>query len=410
MVCKQFRSTLASALFTFVVLFVLSSTFVVGKSAQNKNKALSKCDAPPSEPISYVTLPGHPFKVVSSDDGCWLFASLEDEKSVANNGLALLRKTGNQITVKKIIPLKGEPAGLVMTHDQKLLVTTSGDNVYFLDVERMISDKGDPILGSIATGNEQGSVYVTVTSNDEYLFVSEEQARSITVINLRKARTEGFSPDAIVGKIPVGNDPIALTFSPDERWLYTTSQVGLKKFGWPAECTYAGMGNQKFPSGAITVIDVAKAKTEPANSVVANVQAGCSPVRLAISPDGKYAYVTARGSNSVLAFDTAKLIDKPTEALIGTVPVGLAPVGVIVVNNGKQVIVTNSNRFASDGSDRQTLTVIDSSKVTSGQSAITRSIPAGSFPREFCLSPNKRTLYVTNFNSKELEIINLDKY
>src|SRR5882724_1182556 len=206
MACKQFRSTLALALSTFVVLVLLSSTFVFGKSVQNKNKTLSKCDAPPS--ISYVTLPGHPFKVVSSDDGCWLFASLGDENPTpTNNGIALLRRTGNQITVKKVFPIKGEPGGLVLTHDQKLLALTSGDNVYFLDVDRMISDKGHPIIGSIDTGHENGSVYANVTSNDEYLFVSEEQAGNITVINLKKARTEGFSPTAIVGKIPVGDAP-----------------------------------------------------------------------------------------------------------------------------------------------------------------------------------------------------------
>src|SRR5213082_1644656 len=61
------------------------------------------------------------------------------------------------------------------------------------------------------------------------------------------------------------------------------------------------------PAGAIIVVDVTKAESDPAHSVVAKVPAGCSPVRMAISPAGDYVYVTARNSNAMLAFNTAKL-------------------------------------------------------------------------------------------------------
>src|ERR1039458_7720447 len=138
------------------------------------------------------------------------------------------------------------------------------------------------------------------------LFVSEERARSITVIDLARARSNGYKADAIVGKIPVANAPIALTFSPDGKWLYTTSQGAMPDWHWPKACKPEG----RDPSTAETT-NPARAASDPAQAVVARVPAGCSPVRMAITPDGARIYVTARNSNAVLAFDAAKLLSDP---------------------------------------------------------------------------------------------------
>jgi len=52
----------------------------------------------------------------------------------------------------------------------------------------------------------------------------------------QKARATGFHSDAVVGQIPVGRAPIALTFSADHQRLYTTSQVAPETYGWPPVC------------------------------------------------------------------------------------------------------------------------------------------------------------------------------
>jgi DNA-binding beta-propeller fold protein YncE len=96
-------------------------------------------------------------------------------------------------------------------------------------------------------------------------------------------------------------------------------------------------------------------------------------------------------------------------AQVGKVPVGSSPVGVAVVNDGKFVLVTNSNRFAKDQTARQTLTLIDASRVSEGQAAILGSLAAGIFPREFGQSPDGRTLFVANYLSNELEVIDVDR-
>jgi len=118
-------------------------------------------------------------------------------------------------------------------------------------------------------------------------------------------------------------------------------------------------------------------------------------------------YATARNSNALLVFDAAKLRSDAARALVGRVPVGTAPVGVAVVDSGRTIVVTNSNRFAGSAEDRQTLTVIDAAKVSDGERAVIGSIPAGAFPREMRVTSDGATLIVTNFASKQIELIDL---
>lgn len=407
------RSIYPAAVLCIAVILVLLLSSAISGQEQRKKASVSKCNAPTASPISYIPLPGHPFSTISTKDGCWLFVSVTTANPKSLNGVALLKRSGGQITFQKTFAVEGDPTGMVMTHDDKLLIVADGDYVVFMDVNRMIAGRGDPILGFISDAESSGSVYVNVTADDKFLFVSDEEVETITVINLQKARAEGFKESAIVGKIPVGIAPIALTFSPDQRWLYTTSQIAPKSFNWPIECKPEGQDpattTPRNPQGAIIVVDVARAETDPANSVAARIPAGCSPVRMAMTPDGERVFVTARNSNALLGFDTSKLISDSEHALIGKVPVGTAPVGVAVVNDGKLVIVTNSNRFAANQKARQTLTVIDATKVSSGQSAVMGSIPAGIFPREFGYSTDGRTLYVANYISKEIEVIDLTR-
>lgn len=404
------RSIRSRAMFSAVGISILvCSSSVLGQT----EKQSSQCNAPAAAPLSYVPLPGHPFSTISSRDGCWLFVSVTSSNPKSANGVALLSRGKGQVTLRKVFPVEAEPTGMVLTHDGKLLIVADGEYVVFMDVSRMTTGKGDPILGYLSDGNFAGSVYVNVTADDRFLFVSDENTRTITVINLEKARSQGFTESALVGKIPVGDAPIALTFSPDQKWLFTTSQAAPKSLGWPITCKPEGedpaTAKPEYPTGAIIVVDVERAKSDPAKSIVSSVPAGCNPVRLAISPSGDRVYVTARNSNALLAFDTNALRNDPARALIGTVPVGTAPVGVAVVNDGKLVVVSNSNRFSNDRKARQTLSVIDAARVGDGKSALVGSIAAGVFPREFGQSPDGRTLFVSNYVSSELEVIDLNR-
>ncbi|MEP6819587.1 MAG: beta-propeller fold lactonase family protein [bacterium] len=393
-------------------LFVLLLCSCAAAQATS-SKPTSRCSVPGTQSISYVSLPGQPFSTIASNDGCWLFVSVTSSNPRSANGVAMLRRADGRITLQKVFPVESSPTGMVMTHDGKLLIVADDEYVVFMDVNRMTSGHGDPILGYISDGRFSGSVYANVTSDDKFLFVSDENTETITVINLEKSRAEGFKDTAKVGKIPVGNAPIALTLSPDGKWLYTTSQQAPKSLNWPIACKPEGAdpatAKEEYAQGAIIVVDVVRAQTDPAHSIVSNVPAGCSPVRLAISPNGERVFVTARNSNSLLAFNTNSMRSDPEHAQVGKVPVGSSPVGVAVVNDGKFVLVTNSNRFAKDQTARQTMSVIDAARVAEGQAAVVGSVPAGIFPREFGQSQDGRTLFVANYTSSELEVIDLNR-
>jgi DNA-binding beta-propeller fold protein YncE len=53
------------------------------------------------------------------------------------------------------------------------------------------------------------------------------------------------------------------------------------------------------------------------------------------------------------------------------------------------------------------LTIIDANKITSGESAVIGTVPAGVFPRELRATADGRTLLLTNFGSKNVAVIDV---
>ena len=396
-----------------IAVAALSALVAAFAAAAPRTMTPGPCGGPLADRIVQVALPGHPFQVLPSPDDCWLYVSLNSSGPRSLNGVAVLKREKGSATLVRVVPVEAEPAGMVLTHGGGLLVVSDGESVVFLDTASMRSGHGDPILGYLSDGEDAGSVYLNCTRDDRTLFVSDEYAQAITVIDLERARANGYKADAIVGRIPVGQAPVALTFSPDERTLFTTSQAAPKSWGWPAECVLEGADPSQTtpsePKGAVIVVDVERARRDPSNAVVARVPAGCHPVRLVLSETGDLAYVTARKSNPLLAFDTAKLRSDSTAQAIGSVPVGPAPVGVTVARAaGREiVVVANSNRFA--GAGAESLTVIDAKRMGEGAAAAIGRIPAGKFPRELRVIDGGRTLVVTNFLSDSIQLVDLDR-
>jgi DNA-binding beta-propeller fold protein YncE len=324
-----------------------------------------------------------------------------------------MKRAGGTLTLERVLPIAGGATGMALTHDGKLLIVTAGLRVAFVDAPALIAGRADAVLGYLDQPNVVGRVYANVTPDDAYAFIADERSLTISVIDLAKARATNFSASSVVGRIPTGTAPIALTLSSDASLMFATSQRAPDVLRWPIACKREGGGPADtalvFPHGAIHVIDVARAKTDPASAVVHSVPAGCSPVRLVLSPDGQRAYVSARNSNALLTFDTRKLRSDPSNALIGRVPVGTAPVGIAVIDGGRKLVVTNSNRFAGDSADRQMLNVIDATRVRDGASALIGSIPAGAFPREMRVTPDGRALILTNFGSSSVQMIDLTR-
>jgi DNA-binding beta-propeller fold protein YncE len=391
--------------------FVLTALGASRPAAAQQPNPTSTCNVATPEPITFVDVPGTPFQALPSADGCWVFVSMPGSQKKGSSKIGVLRRGGGRLVMERVMPIDGNATGMVLTHDGQTLIVADGPRIAFVEVEKLVKTNASAVLGYLDEPGRLGRIYANVTSDDKTLFVADENAETISVVDLAKIRASHFHESPTVGKIPTGAAPIALTFSPDEKLLYTTSQRAPKSLNWPNECKREGGTpadtTPVSPQGAILIVDVARAQSDPARSVVGAVPAGCSTVRLVLSPSGDRAYVTARNSNALLTFDTAKLLSDPAHARIGSVTLGTAPVGIAVIDSGRKVVVTNSNRFAGSSGDRQTLTVVDAAKIGSGESAILGSIPAGAFPREMRVTPDGATLIVTNFASSSIEVIDL---
>lgn len=352
------------------------------------------CNAPVADRGIEVKLPGPPFKIAVSKDGCQVFASLAARDS--QSGIAVLERADGQLRLIRTIALAPPPTGIALAGDR--LLATTNDGSVFLDVERMRSG-GDPKLGIAASAAGAGAVYVAVTKDERLAFVSNERNQTLTVIDLAK----GNDARAVVGTIPVGIASVGLAFSPDGKYLYTTSQTAIPEWGWPEECDPENprATSRKHAGGAVVVVDVSKAGSDPAHSVVGKIPAGCNPVRVAVSADGARVYVTARKSDAVLVFDAPKLIADPEHAEIARIGVGTAPVPITVLDGEHRVIAGNSNRFGTAGSGAQSLSVIDTASLR-----VIGQIAAGEFPRDLVVSPDGKTLFVANFGSETLQAMN----
>ena len=230
---------------------------------------------------------------------------------------------------------------------------------------------------------------VVVTPDGRWAFVA--LISSVEVLRLGPALTRGFGPANFVGAIPLGLAPVGMAVSPDGRWLYATSEVA---------------GRNARGQGSLTVISLPRAETDPAASVVTTVAAGCSPVRVITSADGREVWVTARESDDLLCFDAAALRSDPARALVAVVRVGEAPVGLMLVRDGSRVVVADSNRFNATGANSD-LSVVNVAAALAGRPAVTGRIPAGQFPREMALVPGGQRLLVSNFASGQVEAVSV---
>jgi DNA-binding beta-propeller fold protein YncE len=368
----------------------------------------TECNRAMANPLVHVMLPGSPFTALTSADGCWLFVSLTQPRPE----VAVIARANGGLALKRMVSLPGWPMGMVLTHDGTLLIVADGPNVVFLDVGRLTTGNSNPILGYWGVGGvpRPGSIYVSVTADDRYVFVSNEAVGTISVIDLAQTRRSRFAQMRVVGSIAAGDGPLGLAFSSDQRFLFATV-LSVTDRGWSNRCSPendpTAMANH--PEGAVVVVDMKLATTNPAASVLRRVPAGCSPARIVASRETGRVYVTARGSNELLAF-TERELSRPgrLNPRGKRLTVGTSPVGVALVDQDRKIVVAGSDRFKSDAAT-PALYVLDAARIGTSATPLLGRIPSGSFPREVRATADGRTLLVTNFDAGSLQIVDLGR-
>jgi DNA-binding beta-propeller fold protein YncE len=335
----------------------------------------------PNVPSHLVKVGQEPFDAVATANG-YAFASL-------TTALDVLRTTGPEPSVDRVI-LLSSALGEALTHNQKYLLVAGHSGLSVFRVSDLEHGLSTP-LGTLTSPGKH-AVQVAVSPDDRFAFVTLQFSHAVAVFNLGRALTSGFGPADLVGRIPVGANPIGLTVSPNGRYLYVAS-------GLATPTPVSG-------HGSLSVIGLRKAETSPATSVLKEINAGCGPDRVAVSGDGRTVWVSAGGGNAVIAFSAAKLLSDPAHALLARVAVGQRPLGLVLVNRGAQLIVADSNRDNAPGGDSG-LAVIDVQRALHRQPALTGFLHTGSTPRQFAVEPGGGTLLVVDTGARQIQALKI---
>lgn len=186
------------------------------------------------------------------------------------------------------IKVGSSPAGLAITPD----------GLYVYVINYVDGNPGTGTMSIIDTSTNQvigtitgffGPYQIKITKNGLYAYVTnfgsnnfKPCGNTVSVVDIQNRK--------IIKNITVGVQPSGITFSPDQRYAYVTN------YDTPAAILKSKKLQQT--TGTINVIDL------QSNTVLPKLfQAGCSPACIALSLDGKSAYVTNYDSNDVSVID-----------------------------------------------------------------------------------------------------------
>jgi DNA-binding beta-propeller fold protein YncE len=348
----------------------------------------------PGATARHTGLPAWPFAVAIAPDAAVAYVSMPRE---GHRGLVALTAAGAATSDQPWTP--GEPLwltdgavprGIAVTADgHHLIVADSSGGLLVLSAERVRSGAGDGVVERIR-GAGSGTMELAIEPAGRFVLATDEESASLSVFDFGTTLSApGQTPSGhLVGATPLPPDPVGIDCAPGGRHVFVTSQSGSRS------------------GGVLSTLALDEVCSDPPRAAVRSEPAGAGPVRVVVGPDGATAWVTARGSNALLAFDVESLLGGRGRALRAVVAVGTAPVGVACLPGQPRVVVANSNRYASDRGEPQTLSVIDSDAALAGRPALLGTVPAGAFPRAV-LAVDDRTLLITNVYSRTLETVSL---
>jgi hypothetical protein len=356
------------------VAMAASVTVVHG---QERQPGVVDCSRPLPSPITQTAAQGGRPK--ATRDGCWLFGL----RAGPDFGIVVIRRNGDTFeqvrsVVTPVNPVNPGYQDLALTHDEKVLVMSSGDQLTFFDTGKLMSGEGDPLLGRIGGKQFRVGFGVVITPDDKYVLAVQSGTSVVVMVDLAKARVSGFNEGAVVTSLPA-SFPIMLAVSPDGRFLYATNQRTPDVISAPRTCS-AG----KEPEDVVSVYDLTKAATNGGASATIGFAfpAGCNPQTIHLSPDGARLYVTAGGEftdptipaaeNVLAVFDTRPVLEGKPPTPLARVPVPTLPIA--VVDTGKRVVVGFLG-IPARNPNPSNLLVIDAARIASGGTAILGTLP-----------------------------------
>ena len=357
-----------------------------------------------------VSVPAHPFGIIYAQQTDIAFVALNTSLGVLNTS-AFTPVLVHEIPLPALYVTISGATGLALTHNGRyVLVTAFSAALFIVDAAKAIAGNSDAVVG-ILTGDAAvgaSAIEVTVTRDDKYAFVSQEDGSLATEdrgtievfeLQLPSPGNKTVASGKYIGYLPLGGLVVGTALSPNDRILYATSEIA----------------SNTSTTGTLSVVDVEALKSNPSTALISSIPAGCSPVRVLVSRDGNTVWVTARESNRLLAFNAANLLSNANldAALLASVQVGTSPVGLIFAGaNDGRILIADSNRFADLSSSLYAnatagLSIVDVDAALRSEQANLGQIPTGVFPREVAASPDGETILVSVYGSELVQAVDV---
>jgi DNA-binding beta-propeller fold protein YncE len=210
---------------------------------------------------------------------------------------------------------------------------------------------------------------VTVTGNGRWSFVSTGVGRSIEVLRA----DAGLSP-VLAHQIMVPEPVHGEAITPDGHYLLAASGSG------------------------VVVVRVGRAEHGRPGSVLGTLTSpgGAGAVEVALSRDGRFAFVTLQGSGTLAVFNLAAALASGLRdsGFVGDVRLGVNPIGITMARDGQWLYVTAQKRSRS--ADQGTLSVISVARAESDPAGSVQSTAlAGCDPGRVITTSGGSTVWVT---------------
>jgi YVTN family beta-propeller protein len=252
-------------------------------------------------------------------------------------------------------------------------ITPDGKTAYVVN-----GNSGSPTVTPIATATNTAGRPIPVGSDPCDIAITPD-GKTVYVVN---SFSDTVTPIATATNtagppIRVGHAPDAVAITPDGKTAYVaTVNYGSPNrparpgnYGSPSRPARPGAG---YPSGSVTPIATAT------NTAGPPIPAGDLPISMAITPDGKTAYVANFSSGTVTPIATGTNTAGPP------IRTGSNPFDIAITPDGKTAYVAN-------GTVPGTVTPIATATNTAGPA-----IRTGSGPGAIVITPDGRTAYVAN--------------
>jgi YVTN family beta-propeller protein len=253
----------------------------------------------------------------------------------------------------------------------------------------------DPVTNRIYITNfADGTVSVIDSANDSVI-------NTLTV----GPHPQAVAADPVTKKVYVANPFVSLSpvtpgntvsvIDETTETVTATVTVGSSPSGVAVN---AATSKVYVPNNADNTVSVIN---EATNSVTSTVAVGTGPSGIAVNPVTNRIYVANTTFNNASTPGTVSVIDGTTDSVIATPTAGIFPRLIVINQETNKIYVSNSNSgrpFPQGGS----VTVLDGA--TNNPTQIDTST-FGSFPWGIAVNPITTNVYVSNFNSRNMMVI-----